>query len=103
MGMTSNIARRVWQHKQGLVEGFTKKYGVDRLVHCEAFARPQEAIQREKRLKKWNRAWKIQLIESTNPAWKDLYETVIDMPQSDVQVADCVLRRNGSGLRLARE
>jgi putative endonuclease len=80
IGVTSNIARRVWQHKQGLVEGFTKKYGVNRLVYCEAFARPQEAIQREKRLKKWNRAWKIQLIESTNPEWKDLYETVMRMP-----------------------
>jgi len=57
-----------------------KKYGVDRLVYCEVFARPQEAIQREKRLKKWNRAWKVQLIESTNPEWKDLYETVMDMP-----------------------
>ena len=80
IGVTNNIARRVWEHKQGLVEGFTKKYGVHRLVYCEAFARPQEAIQREKRLKKWNRAWKIQLIESTNPEWKDLYETVMYMP-----------------------
>jgi putative endonuclease len=80
IGVTNSIARRVWQHKQGLVEGFTKKYGVDRLVYCEAFARPQDAIQREKRLKKWNRAWKIQLIESTNPEWKDLYETVMHMP-----------------------
>jgi putative endonuclease len=80
VGVTNNIARRVWQHKQGLVEGFTKKYSVDKLVYCEAFAQPQEAIQREKRLKKWNRAWKIQLIESTNPGWKDLYETVMDMP-----------------------
>jgi putative endonuclease len=79
IGMTNNIAQRVWQHKQGLVEGFTKKYGVDRLVYCEAFARPQDAIQREKRLKKWNRAWKIQLIESINPEWDDLYETVMHM------------------------
>jgi len=79
-GVTNNIARRVWQHKRGLIEGFTKKYGVHRLVYCEVFARPKDAIQREKRLKKWNRAWKIQLIESTNPEWKDLYETVMDMP-----------------------
>ena len=76
---TGNIARRVWEHKQGLVEGFTKKYGVHRLVYWEAFARSQEAIQREKRLKKWNRACKIHLIESTNPEWKDLYETVMYM------------------------
>ena len=80
IGVTNNIARRVREHKQGMVEGFTKKYGVHRLVYWEAFARPQEAIQREKRLKKWNRAWKIQLIESTNPEWKDLYETVMDIP-----------------------
>jgi putative endonuclease len=80
IGVTNNIARRVWQHKQGLIEGFTKKYGVDLLVYCETLARPQDAIQREKQLKKWNRAWKIELIESTNPDWKDLYETVMDMP-----------------------
>jgi putative endonuclease len=79
-GVTDNIARRVWEHKQGLVEGFTKKYSVHSLVYCESFAQPQEAIQREKRLKKWNRAWKIRLIESTNPEWKDLYETVMSMP-----------------------
>ncbi len=77
IGMTNNIARRVWEHKQGLVEGFTKKYNVDRLVYCESFAKPRDAIQREKRLKKWNRAWKIRLIESTNSCWKDLYETVM--------------------------
>ena len=80
IGVTDNIARRVWEDKQGLVEGFTKKYGVNRLVYCEWVARPQDAIQREKRLKKWNRAWKIQLIESTNPGWKDLYATVMHMP-----------------------
>jgi putative endonuclease len=79
-GVTNNIARRVWEHKQGLVEGFTKEYGVHRLVYCESFARPQEAIRREKRLKKWNRAWKIRLIESANPEWNDLYETVMYMP-----------------------
>jgi putative endonuclease len=80
IGITNNIARRVWEHKQGLVEGFTKKYDVHRLVYCEAFASPRDAIQREKRLKKWNRAWKIQLIESANPGWKDLYDTVMHMP-----------------------
>ena len=77
IGVTNNLARRVWEHKQGLVEGFTKKYGVHCLVHYEVFARPREAIQREKRLKKWNRAWKIQLIESTNPGWMDLRDTVM--------------------------
>ena len=80
IGVTNNLSRRVWEHKNGLVEGFTKKYAVHRLVHYEAFPSPRDAIQREKRLKEWNRAWKIQLIESTNPGWKDLYETVMAMP-----------------------
>ena len=80
IGMTNNIARRVWEHRQGLVEGFTKRYNVHRLVYCESFARLIDAIQREKRLKKWNRACKIQLIEAANPGWKDLYETVMYMP-----------------------
>ena len=80
IGMTNNIARRVWEHRQGLVEGFTKRYNVHRLVYCETFARPMDAIVREKRLKNWNRAWKIQLIEAANPGWKDLYETVMHMP-----------------------
>jgi putative endonuclease len=77
IGVTNNLARRVWEHRRGVVEGFTKRYKVHRLVHFECFARPLDAIQREKRLKKWNRAWKIQLIESSNPGWKDLYETVM--------------------------
>ncbi len=80
IGMTNNIARRIWEHKQGLVEGFTKRYNVNRLVYCESFARPREAIEREKRLKKWNRAWKIHLIESANPDWKDLWETAMRTP-----------------------
>ncbi|MFB3921166.1 MAG: GIY-YIG nuclease family protein [Terriglobia bacterium] len=80
IGMTNNLARRVWQHRQGLVEGFTKKYAVHQLVYSEIFQRPQDAIQREKRLKKWNRAWKLRLIESVNPEWKDLYGTVMNMP-----------------------
>ncbi len=80
IGMTNNLGRRVWEHRQGLVEGFRKRYSVHRLVYCESFARPRDAIQREKRLKKWNRAWKIQLIESANPDWNDLYETLMPMP-----------------------
>lgn len=80
IGVTNNLVRRVWEHREGLVEGFTKQYEVHRLVYCESFARPFDAIQREKRLKKWNRAWKIRLIESANPNWKDLYETVMHMP-----------------------
>jgi len=80
IGITNNLARRVWEHKRGLVRGFTKKYDVDRLVYSESFARPREAIEREKRLKKWNRAWKIQLIESVNPGCKDLSDTLMYMP-----------------------
>jgi putative endonuclease len=80
IGVTNNIARRVWQHQQGLVEGFTKRYNVHRLVYCESFEHPQDAILREKRLKKWNRAWKIELIESVNPGWKNLSDTLIGMP-----------------------
>ena len=80
IGMTNNLARRVWEHKRGLVKGFTKKYDVERLVYSESFARPRDAIERENRLKKWNRAWKIQLIESVNPGRKDLSETLMYMP-----------------------
>ena len=80
VGMTNNIARRVWEHKQGLVEGFTKRYKVDRLVYCESLARPGDAILREKRLKKWNRSWKIKLIESVNPNWEDLSVTLMAIP-----------------------
>jgi putative endonuclease len=80
IGMTNNLSRRVWEHRQDVVEGFTKRYNVHRLVYSESFARPQDAIQREKRLKKWNRAWKIRLIESTNPGWNDLSPTVMHMP-----------------------
>jgi len=80
IGVTNNLARRVWEHRQSLVEGFTKKYNVHRLVYCESFARPRDAIVREKRLKKWNHAWKVELIESVNPSWKDLSESLIGMP-----------------------
>lgn len=78
-GMTNNLARRMWEHKQDLVKGFTKRYSVHQLVYSECFARPFEAIQAEKRFKKWNRQWKIRLIESINPEWKDLAEGLMDM------------------------
>ncbi len=72
IGITSNIVQRIWQHKQGLAEGFTKKYDVHHLVYYEIHADVYEAINREKRLKKWNRQWKINLIEQDNPQWLDL-------------------------------
>ena len=72
VGVTSDLERRMWEHRFGTVEGFTKKYGVTRLVHYELFGEVWEAIAREKRLKKWNRAWKMSLIEQGNPHWEDL-------------------------------
>jgi len=76
-GVTSNLAQRVWQHKPKMVEGFTEKYGVTMLVYYEIFEDAESAIIREKRIKKWRRAWKLQLIEKKNPDWKDLYKEII--------------------------
>ncbi len=77
IGVTSNLVKRVWEHKSDFVEGFTKKYGVHTLVWYELHETMEAAIRREKVLKKWNRNWKIRLIESFNPEWKELYETII--------------------------
>ena len=76
IGVTSNIAQRVWEHKNDLVEGFTKRYHVHRLVWYEVHGSMETDIIREKSLKKWNRAWKIELIEKDNPMWLDLYGEV---------------------------
>ena len=72
IGVTSDLTRRVWLHKQRQIEGFTKKYGVDRLVYCEIGQDMYQAIRREKQLKFWKREWKIALIERGNPMWNDL-------------------------------
>ena len=72
IGVTSNLAGRIESHMNDSVDGFTKRYGVHTLVYFEAHEHMYEAIQREKRLKKWNRAWKMRLIEAMNPEWKDL-------------------------------
>jgi putative endonuclease len=74
VGVTSNLVRRVWEHKHDLVEGFTKRYSLHLLVYFERFPDIRKAIMREKRLKKWNRAWKLRLIEEMNPTWRDLYK-----------------------------
>jgi len=74
VGVTNDIARRIYQHKEELVPGFTKQYGVTRLVHVEPFESISYAIQREKSLKKWPRKWKLELIERNNPQWHDLAE-----------------------------
>jgi putative endonuclease len=77
IGVTSNLSKRVWEHKNDLVEGFVAKYQVHRLVYYEQHLDIVSAITREKQLKKWNRAWKIRLIESVNPTWRDLWSDII--------------------------
>ncbi len=74
VGVTSNLLARMHQHRNGLLPGFTGEYGVKRLAWFEQHATMETAIQREKRLKRWNRTWKFELIESTNPDWRDLAE-----------------------------
>ena len=73
LGVTSDLVRRVWEHREGVVEGFTKRYGLRRLVWCERHEDIHTAIQREKTMKHWPRAWKVRLIVAANPAWDDLY------------------------------
>ena len=77
VGVTSNLARRIWEHKNDRVEGFTKRYGVHKLVWYEAHAAMASAIAREKAIKAWNRAWKIDAIEASNPEWTDLYDELV--------------------------
>ena len=76
IGVTSDLRRRIYEHKNKLLPGFTSKYNVSKLVYVEAYDHPEDAIFREKRLKKWNRVWKIDLIEEKNPDWTDLYDEV---------------------------
>jgi len=77
IGVTNDIQKRVWEHKNDFVEGFTKRYGVHRLIYYELYEDMVSAITREKQMKKWNRAWKLELIEKHNPAWRDLWEAII--------------------------
>jgi len=76
IGVTSDLVKRVWQHKNDVVEGFTKRYGVHQLVWYELHETIESAIAREKALKNWKRIWKLELIENSNPNWQDLYETL---------------------------
>jgi putative endonuclease len=76
-GVTSDLIKRIWEHKNGVAEGFSKRYGVHLLVYFELHSNMLSAITREKQMKKWNRAWKIRLIESVNPEWRDLYNEII--------------------------
>ena len=77
VGVTSDLVKRVWQHKENLAEGFTNKYGVHMLVWFEQHETMESAIAREKAIKKWNRAWKLKVIESMNPLWRDLYSEIL--------------------------
>jgi putative endonuclease len=73
VGVTSDIQRRAWEHREGVVEGFTREHGLKRLVHVEPFDDIRDAIQRERRIKHWPRLWKVDLIRKDNPDWRDPY------------------------------
>lgn len=77
IGVTSNLVQRIWQHKNDAVDGFTRNYAVHSLVWYELHATMESAIGREKALKEWRRAWKLKLIETTNPHWRDLYDDIV--------------------------
>jgi len=77
IGVTSFLAKRIWEHKSNMLEGFTKRYGIHRLVWYELHESMESAIEREKRLKEWRRSWKLELIQTTNPDWRDLYDTIL--------------------------
>jgi len=77
VGVTSDLVKRIWEHRNNMVEGFTRRYDVHRLVWYELHESMESAIKREKRLKEWKRKWKLELIESANPNWDDLYHTIV--------------------------
>ena len=77
VGVTSDLPGRAWQHKNKVIDGFTAKYDVDLLVYCEPHEQAETALLRERQIKKWRRAWKIRLIEESNPQWRDLYDEIV--------------------------
>jgi len=77
VGVTSNLIKRIWEHKNKVIQGFTQKYSVDKLVYFEQYRDPENAIKREKRLKRYNRQWKLELVEKENPEWRDLYTELV--------------------------
>jgi len=79
-GVTSDLIKRIYEHRNNLADGFTKKYDVHRLVWYEVHGAAETAIPREKQIKKWNRQWKLDLIEQSNPDWKDLYDELVNIP-----------------------
>ena len=76
IGVTSDLSRRVWERREGVIDGFTKRYALKRLVHYEFYDDIRSAIQREKNLKHWPRLWKLALVQESNPEWADLYEAL---------------------------
>jgi len=78
IGVTNNLLKRVYEHKNDLLSGFTRRYNVHNLVYYEVYSDIFDAIVREKQMKKWKRQWKIELIEKSNPQWRDLYSDVVD-------------------------
>jgi len=76
IGVTAHLVKRVWEHREGVVDGFSKQYGVKRLVWFEVHSEIMHAITREKQIKKWNRNWKVNLIQASNPYWCDLYDEI---------------------------
>ena len=77
VGVTSDLIKRIWQHKNNVVKGFTERYGIHQLVWYELHETMESAIRKEKMLKNWKRVWKLELIEKSNPNWQDLYETIV--------------------------
>ena len=94
LGVTTNLARRVWKHREGVVRGFTKTYGLKRLVHAEQHATVADAIQRESTMKHWRRAWKVRLILERNPGWADLYGSLVYRAQG---IAGAAVARGWAG------
>ncbi|MFN7183367.1 MAG: GIY-YIG nuclease family protein [Thermomonas haemolytica] len=82
VGVTSNLIARIWQHREHAVDGFTKRYGIDILVWYELHDSMEAAIQREKRLKRWNREWKLRLVEEANPEWWDLWPAILGQDEA---------------------
>jgi putative endonuclease len=78
VGVTGDLPRRAWEHREGVADGFTKRYGVKMLAYYELHATMEAAIVREKQIKEWRRAWKVRLIETTNPEWRDLFDEIAD-------------------------
>jgi len=78
IGVTNDLVRRIYEHRNSIIDGFTKKYNLKMLVYFEMFDRVEDAILKEKRLKKWNRQWKVEMIEKSNPDWVDLYDQITD-------------------------